>query len=265
METNEKVVVITGSNSGIGLATAKFLLDKGYKVYGIDRNATETSFPIFQCDITDEENMKQTVEKIFQINSRIDYLINNAGFGISGAIEHTSVDDVRKIFEVNVVALINMCKVVTPFMRQNNFGRIINISSVASEIPIPFQACYSATKSAVLTFSMAFALEVKDFNIKVSAVLPGDTKTNFTSARVKNNIMEDEYYKKRISNSIEKMEKDETKGMSPICVSKVIYKVMKKRNPPAMKTVGMSYKTIVFLSKILPKKLMLKIVKKIYG
>ena len=259
------IVIITGANSGIGLATARYLLEKDYKVIGIDKNVNQTDFDIYKCDITNEQEVANVMEEIYKKESRIDYLINNAGFGISGAIEYTEINNVRKIFEVNVVALINMCKVAIPYMRNNGFGRIINISSVAAEIPIPFQACYTSTKSAVLSFSMALDQEVKDFNIRVSAVLPGDTKTNFTSARVKDDVEEDNFYKERIVQSIKRMEKDEQGGMSPTCVSKVIHKVMKKKRPPAMKTVGLSYKFIVLLSKVLPKSVMLFIVKKIYG
>ena len=259
------VVIITGANSGIGLVTAKFLIEKGYKVIGIDKNSTQTDFDVYQCDITNEQEIAKTIDEIYKKESRIDYLINNAGFGISGAIEYTRVSNIKKIFDVNVIALINMCKLVIPYMRKNGFGRIINISSVAAEIPIPFQACYTSTKSAVLSFSMALDQEVKDFNIRVSAILPGDTKTNFTKARIKDDVEENEFYKQRIVNSIKKMEKDEQKGLNPICVSKTIYKAMKKKIPPAIKTVGLSYKLIVLLSRLLPKKVMLFIVKKIYG
>lgn len=261
----KKIIVITGANSGIGLETGKYLLSKGYKVVGIDLNSTNDLFPIIKCDITDYENLGLVFEEIESTYGPIYCLVNNAGIGISGAIEHTKINEVEKIFNINVVALINACKLIAPILRKNGGGRIINISSVAGEIPIPFQACYSATKSAVLNFSMALNLELKDFNIFVSSVLPGDTKTSFTASRLKNQIMEDENYQDRIKKSIERMEKDETNGMEPVCVSKVIHKVLRKRKPPVAKTVGLSYKLIIFLSKILPKRVMLFIVKKLYG
>ena len=259
------VIVITGANSGIGLATANYLISKGHTVYGVDLRANQQHFPILTCDITDAKRVEEVIKEIHDREGRIDVLVNNAGFGISGAIEYSSVDEVRKIFDVNVVALINMCKVVTPYMRANKFGRVVNISSVACEIPIPFQSCYSATKAAVLSFSMAFRQEVQDFGIKVSAVLPGDTKTGFTAARLKNGVVDDDAYGKRITKSIERMEKDEQGGMSPVSVAKVINKVISSRNPAPMKTVGFSYKLIMLLSKMLPKRFMLFIVKKMYG
>ncbi len=262
---NKKVVVITGSSSGIGNATANFLSEQGYIVYGISRRKSEGNFFSFEGDVTDINRIKEIFNEIFLKEGRIDYLINNAGMGISGAIEHTENEDIDKIFNVNLLAPIKISREVIPFMKKNNFGRIINICSVASVIALPFQACYSASKSALLSFSLALHNEIKDFNIKVSSVLPGDTKTNFTQDRVKNKVLESDDYGKRIKNSIEKMEKDEQNGASAIKVTKVIHKVMKKKNPPLTKTVGFGYKTIVFLSKILPTRLITKIVKKIYG
>ena len=265
MKNLQKVVIITGSSSGIGLRTAEFLKEKGYIVYGIARSLDQEGITKYACDVTDTTKMKEIFSEIFNKEGRIDYLINNAGIGISGAIEHTTDSDIEKIFNINVLAPIKLSREVIPFMRKNNFGRIINISSVASVIPLPFQACYSATKASIQNFSMALNNEVKDFNIRVTAVLPGDTKTGFTDARIKNKVLEDENYKKRINNSISKMEKDERKGKDPITVSKVIYKVMKSKNPPLTKTVGFEYKLVVFLAKILPQKWLINLIKKIYG
>ncbi|MDD3397047.1 MAG: SDR family NAD(P)-dependent oxidoreductase [Clostridia bacterium] len=260
------VVLITGASSGIGLATANYLTEKGYKVYGLSRKMPENvEFENLVCDVTNYKAVAEKFEYIYNKEGRIDVLINNAGMGIAGAIEHTEAEDIKKIFDLNVLALINSCKCVVPFMRKCGGGKIINIGSVAGVIPIPFQACYSSTKSAVDIFSTAFGLEVKDFNIQLTTVMPGDTKSNFGFNRVKNTLMQDEYYKSRIDNSIKKMEKDEREGMSPLCVSEVIYKVIKRKKSPSRVAVGFNYKTIVFLSKILPRSLMLKVVKKMYG
>lgn len=260
------VVLITGASSGIGLATANYLTEKGYKVYGLSRNPLENaSFENLICDVTDYEVVNEKLEYIFKKEGKIDVLVNNAGMGIAGAIEHTTSSDINKIFDLNVLAIINSCKCVVPFMREGGGGKIINIGSVAGVIPIPFQSCYSATKSAVDMFSMAFGLEVKDFKIQLTTIMPGDTKSSFVENRVKNKLMQDEHYKNRIDSSIKKMEKDEREGMSPLRVSEVVYKVIKRKNSPSRVTVGFDYKLIVFLSKILPRCLMLKVVKKMYG
>ena len=260
------IIVITGGSAGIGRATAEFLADKGHKVYSLARSKIESEkFSSIQCDITNFENATAALGEIYQKEGKIDVLINNAGMGIAGAIEQTSFEDIEKIFSLNVFALINMCKAIVPFMRNGGGGKIINIGSVAGVIPIPFQTCYSATKAAVDMFTMAFGLEVRDFNIHLTTIMPGDTKTSFTASRVKNAVVEKSPYKGRIEKSIEKMEKDEQCGKSPLSVSKVIYKVIKKKRPPKSKTVGISYKAIVLLEKILPRKFMLWVVKKMYG
>ncbi len=257
-------IIITGASSGIGLVTARRLANEGHKVFGLSRRKlNDEPFTSIGCDITDYAEVTKVFKEIVDMIGNIDALINNAGIGISGAAEYATEEEIKKIFDVNLLSLINACKEVTPYLKKNGSGKIINISSVAAVIPIPFQAYYSASKAAVLSFSYALRLELTDFNIDVSAVLPGDTKTGFTNARIKNQSGED--YNGRIERSVNKMEKDEQKGMPPQSVSKVIFKMLKKKHSPAVKTVGFGYKMITFLSKILPTRLMLFIVKKLYG
>lgn len=259
------VIVITGASSGIGKQTAQFLAEKGYLVYGISRSVVQdVNFKSIQCDITDHEAFNRVLTNIAE-EVGIDVLINNAGMGIAGAIEYATDEEINRIFDLNVLALINACKTVTPLMRKRGGGKIINLCSVAGVIPIPFQTCYSVTKAAVDMFSMSFGLEVKDFNIQVTSILPGDTKTGFTKNRVKSEVLDDEFYGERIKASIERMEKDEQNGKDPQTVTNVIYKVIKKRKAPLRKTIGFTYKLIVFLERIVPRRFMLWIVKKLYG
>lgn len=260
------VIVITGASSGIGLATGKLLTEKGFTVVGISRNPkSDAGFDGVACDITDFKAVETAFNEIKEKYGKIDVLINNAGMGIAGAIEHTTAEDLDKQFSLNVMALINACKCITPIMRSQGGGKIINIGSVAGVIPIPFQTAYATTKSAVDMFSMSYGLEVKDFGIKVSVVMPGDTKTGFTANRIKNEVLEDENYKERVSKSIQRMEKDEQNGKPPESVAKVVLKILKKKNPPSRVTVGFGYKCIVLLQKILPRRVMLWVVKKLYG
>lgn len=116
---------------------------------------------------------------------RIDILINNAGFGISGAVEFTQTEEAMRLFDVNFFGMVRMTEKVIPYMRENGGGRIVNISSVAAVVPIPFQTYYSASKAAISSYSMALANEVGRFGIRVSAIMPGDISTGFTDARKK--------------------------------------------------------------------------------
>src|SRR5690554_7600703 len=172
-------------------------------------------------------------------------LINNAGMWISRSIEGSKLEDVRKIYEVNVFGTFNTTKAILPFMRKQKYGKIFNGGSVASEFPIPFQAFYSSTKSSFKAFSEALNIEVKPYGIKVCTILPGDIKTEFTKNREKN-VDEVLVYKERVSKSLDVMEKDEQNGYSVNYASRVIYKIIKKKNPPLNKTIGHKYKVMIF-------------------
>ena len=258
----KKVVIITGASSGIGKATCDYLREKGYVVYNISRRESNDDFS-YSADVHDYKKIKQIFDNIYSKEGRVDILINNAGFGIAGAIENAKLENIDKLFETNLSSVVALSSMVIPYLKETK-GRIINISSVAAVIPLPFQACYSAAKAGVLNFSKSLNMELKPLGVRVTAVLPGDTKTNFTSARVVD-TKDDKTYSSRDINSIEKMAKDEQKGKDPISVAKVIYKVLRKKNPPTMKTVGFGYKTLVFLIKHLPDGLVNFIVKKLYG
>lgn len=261
----KKVVVITGASSGIGKTTAEYLYNKGYAIYGLSRNAgSSEGINYIQCDVTIKESIDLAFKQIYENEQHIDFIINNAGIGVSGAIEYSSEEELEKIFSVNVYGVINVCQVGIKYLRETK-GKIINIGSVAGPITIPFQAYYSMTKTAVQSLSEALRMELKPFGIKVSTVLPGDTKTNFTKNRYAPKVNENEFYKNRIINSLKRMEKDEENGVSPLKVTKAIYKVMKRKNPPMRIVVGFDYKLLVFLKRLLPDKLVNYIVYKLYA
>lgn len=260
-----KVIIITGASSGIGLALARKLTNLGAKVYGIARNILEgENFSYFQTDINDDENIRKIFEEIYNKEGRIDALINNAGYGIAGAIESTRRDSIYNLVNTNLSALINLCAVAIRYLKKSSISHIVNISSIGGIIPLPFQAVYSATKAGVEVFSRALANEVKPFNIKVSAVMPGDIKTGFTKNRIIEEGNESENYKNIIKKSIKKVERDEQNGRGPEGVVKVIVKILKRKNPPLKIAVGFWYKFVPFLVRILPTKLVNWIVGKMY-
>ena len=261
----KKVAIVTGASSGIGFCTAKLLAENGYSVFGLANNEFSTDLFNYQiCDVTNTKKIDDIISKIFQSEGQIDLLVNCAGIGISGSVENTPNEKMQKIFDINFFGVVNMCKSVLPYMRQNKRGHIINISSVAGELPIPFQSFYSATKSALQSLSTALMMEVKPFGIKVACVLPGDTKTGFTASREKN-LIDDASYGNRINKSIATMEKDEQNGMSPESVAKVICKIANRKNPKMLNVVGFKYKFFVFLSKILPNKITNKLLFNLYA
>jgi len=260
-----KVVLLTGASQGIGYELAKFLNDKGYKVYGVSRSSFELEgVTHLKGDVTNEDEMRKLVSNLIKETGKIDILINNAGMGISGSVEGTKLNELKMMFDVNLFGAFNMVKQVLPFMREKEYGKIINIGSVASEFSIPFQTFYSASKSALKTFSEGLLNEVSPYGIGVSTILPGDIKTNFTKNRRKN-IDEIKTYENRVEKSVSQMEKDEQNGLSVHYASKVIYKVIKRKRMPLVKTIGVQYKFLIFLKRFLPEKLVNKIVGMMYG
>lgn len=261
----KQVVVITGASSGIGLCTGSLFADKGYTVYSLSRSCPPDSrlFHI-PADVSDESSVESAVAEVIRRESRIDILINNAGFGISGAAEATLLDDAKRQFDINFFGMFLCIKHVLPHMRSAGKGRIINVSSVAAVLPVPYQSFYSCAKSAVNAFSLSLANEVKPFGISVTAVMPGDIKTGFTNARKKNDSI-NEAYKEREERAVSRMEKDEQNGMEPKTVAACIYKAAVKKHPRPLYTVGLQYKALVALSKILPVSVVNKIEGKMYS
>ena len=259
-----KVVVITGASSGIGETTARYLSCLGNVVYSLARTKKDIfGINYIECDVTRIEDVRLAFIKIIGERGKIDVVINNAGIGISGPIENTKMSSIKKIFDVNVMGVFNVCNIAIPYLKISK-GKIINIGSVAGDLTIPFQTFYSVTKSAIMTYTEGLALELKPFGIKVTCVLPGDTKTGFTQNRQNENNISEEY-RSRYERPIKKMESDERNGMRPIAVSKVIGRVIKKKNPKTKVTVGFTYNLFLFLKRFLSERLILSILYKMYG
>lgn len=262
-KAKDKIVVITGATAGIGKATGELFRKNGAKVVCIARRRSD-EFDGVQADITDKEAAEAAVKEIVSRYGRIDILVNNAGMGISGSVENTSPEDAHSIFELNFFGALNMIQAVVPVMRAQGGGTIVNVSSVAAELSIPFQAFYSATKSALSSLGAALRNEVAPFGIKVTAVLPGDVKTDFTSSRRKN-AHDDPAYGDRIERSVAVMEHDEQNGMPPSVIAKLIVKCALMKRPPVSRVGGMKYVLLARLAKLLPARAVSYILGKMYA
>ncbi len=248
----KKVAIVTGGSSGIGRYTAKALSEMGCIVYDLSRRyISQESIKHLKTDVTDENNVTSSVNEIVKNEGRIDIVINCAGFGISGAVEFTDVEDAKRQFDVNFFGMVNVNKAVIPFMRQHGNGRIVNISSVAAVAHIPFQTFYSASKAATESYTCCLANEVKPFGITVTAIEPGDICTEFTQAR-KKSFDGDDVYEGRISRSVEGMEKDEQRGMSPEFAGNYIAKIALKKKVKPIYAIGGTYKFLSTLCKVFP-------------
>ena len=261
----DKVIVITGGTSGIGLQAARVLSQKGCRVYELSRRESGTDAAMhIQADVTDEDQVRRAIEQIMDREKHIDVVINNAGFGISGAIEYTDTEEAKRQFDVNFFGMVRVNRAVLQIMHRQGYGRIINMSSVAAPIAIPFQAYYSASKAAVRTYMLALASEVAPFGIETCAIMPGDIATGFTAARAKNPAGDD-VYEGRISRSVAVMEHDELNGITAEAAGAFVAKKALQRRVPPLCTLGGKYKVFVFLTRLLPTRLMVHIVGKIYA
>jgi NAD(P)-dependent dehydrogenase (short-subunit alcohol dehydrogenase family) len=184
MNETSRVVLLTGASSGFGRAIASALAQDGHRVMATSRGAIPVQGTThLALDVTDEASVAACIEEVMRTAGRIDVLINNAGLGIAGSIEDTTIEEARTQFDANLFGLHRMCRAVLPHMRRQGGGRIINMSSLAGQIAIPFQGFYSASKFAIEGYSEALRMEVRPYGIRVSMIEPGDFATAFTANR----------------------------------------------------------------------------------
>ena len=257
----KKIALVTGASSGIGLDTAFRLLEKGFVVYGAARRIElikpieEKGGKVLSLDLTDKTSIHNCVQTILEKEGRIDLLVNNAGFGLGGAIEDVPVDEARRQFEVNVFGLAEITKEVLPAMRKQHSGKIINISSIAGRFSSPFLGWYHATKYSVEAFSDALRLEVKPFGIKVVIIEPGMIKTPWGVIAAKNmrTYSQSSDYAKfadNVASYYEKNYAEDGRISEPSGISKTIVKAAMKNNPKIRYNVGTGSKAILFLKRI---------------
>lgn len=247
----DKTLLITGGSSGIGLATAILFSQKGWRVFELSRHgASHDGITHVNCDVVEPTSVRQAVAEVLRQTQTVDVLISNAGYGISGAVEFTAVDDAKRQMDVNFFGAINAVQAVLPHMRERREGRILFTSSVAAVLPVPYQAFYSASKAAINAMALALANEVREFNIRVGYLMPGDVATGFTAARDKSERGADVYA--NITKAVSAMEKDEQNGMRPEQMAELFYKMATRRNPSPYYVGGLAYKVFCLLNRLLP-------------
>jgi short-subunit dehydrogenase len=181
-QKSRPVAIVTGASGGIGEATARALHTAGYRVFGTSRRPPATRSPGIEylaSDVTSDESVQDAVAEVLSKAGRIDLLVNNAGVGLLGGAEESSLEQAKSLFEVNLFGLIRMTKAVLPTMRRQRAGRIVNISSVMGLIPAPFMALYSASKHAVEGYSESLDHEIRGSGVRVVLVEPAYTRTSF--------------------------------------------------------------------------------------
>lgn len=239
----EKVIVITGASSGIGLALKNLYEKDKQIVINLSNDVKTNDDKNMHLDVSNREEVFATFGNINKIYGKIDMLINCAGYGVFGAVELLSEEKCRRIMDVNFFGSLWCCQAVLQYMERG--AKIINIASACALFSLPFRALYSASKSAVLMMSYGLGMELKNFGIEVTAICPGDIKTNFSKNR-DISLDTNNKYGERIKKSCEQIEKRESKRMELIYASKKIYNICNKKHLKPMYVVGRSYKMFNF-------------------
>ncbi len=249
-----RTLVISGGSSGIGKATASLFAERGWRVFELSRHgASAEGITHVDCDVTSEESCRAAITQVLAQTERIDVVISNAGFGISGSVEFTDMKEAARQMDVNFLGAVRLTQAVLPQLRQQRSGRIIYTSSVAAILSVPYQSFYSASKAAINALALALANEVREFGISVSVMMPGDVSTGFTDARAKTHAGEEVYT--HAAQAVHSMEKDERAGMQPIQMAKLFYHIATCRSPRPQYVGGFVYRVFCFLDRILPKRM----------
>jgi NAD(P)-dependent dehydrogenase (short-subunit alcohol dehydrogenase family) len=267
---NARVVLITGASSGIGQACANHLHQRGYRVYGTSRRAPSPAaegsaaeqghsvpFAMIQMDVDSDISVERGLDAVLESEGRLDIVVNSAGFGIAGSVEDTSIDEAKAQFETNFFGVLRVCRAVLPVMRRQRRGYIVNISSMAGVIGIPFQALYSASKFALEGMTEALRMEARPFGIHVVLIEPGDFHTQFTAHRRKTlESQRSSVYSERFDIALGVMEADETSGPPPDKIAYLLERIINTPSPRLRYPIGpMSERIAITLKKVLPPRL----------
>ncbi len=252
-----KVVLITGGSSGIGKAIGIHLKEKGYKVYGTTRSKSKypsfLDFPLLEMDVRKQETIKSCIASLLELENRIDVLINNAGIGITGPMEETPHEEVLKAFATNFNGPLNVMNNVLPVMREQKNGLIINITSIAGYMGLPFRGIYSASKGALEIVTESYRMETKAFGVKLTTLAPGDFATNIASGRYHTPVYENSAYRNAYKGTLEAIDADVDSGGDPADVAKKIAKIIETKNPkPHYKVGSFIQKFSLTLKNLLP-------------
>lgn len=272
---NAKVILISGASSGFGYITAKYLAQKGYWVFGTSRTPEKVMLPnkekwpgsleIIKMDVNYANSIREGIKKIIERTGRLDVVVNNAGYGLAGSIEDTSLREAKDQFNTNFFGVHEVCRQVIPIMRKQQSGYIINISSLAGLVGLPFQALYSASKYAIEGYTEALRIEVKTFGIKVSLIEPGDFRTSFTEHRhITRSSQSNPVYQNRFKEILKAVEEAERKGDSPEKIARLVERIINTESPRLRYRIGPS-STLIGLKPFIPERIVETIITRYYS
>jgi NAD(P)-dependent dehydrogenase (short-subunit alcohol dehydrogenase family) len=255
MTKRSPVVLVTGVSSGIGRAVADAFAAKGFEVFGTSRNPQRTEpvagVELVQLDVTDDASVAAAVSTVVQRAGRIDIVVNNAGAGVFGAAEETSIAQAQQLFDTNFFGLVRLTREVLPYLRAQRSGRIINIGSVLGFLPSPYGSLYAASKHAVEGYSESVDHETRDFGVRVSVVEPGYTNTSFEANATDADSPLDSYeaVREHVKQVIAKAVRA---GDDPAVVAQTVLKAATSRTPKLRYPAGPLARRLSLLKKFAP-------------
>ncbi|MBP8066434.1 MAG: SDR family oxidoreductase, partial [Flavobacterium sp.] len=251
-----KVVLITGGSSGIGKSIGEFLQQKGFVVYGTSRNPERIEnsvFPLVALDVRNTESVQKAVSEVIEKSGRLDIVINNAGVGITGPLEEIPSEEIKNNFETNLFGPIEVMKAVLPQMRTQKSGLIINITSIAGYMGLPYRSVYSASKGALELITEALRMETKSFGIHITNVAPGDFATNIAAGRYHAPVIKGSAYEIPYGNTLKEMNEHVDSGSNPNDMALAIYAIIQNPHPKVHYKVGaFMQKFSIVLKRVLP-------------
>jgi len=267
--SREKVALVTGVSSGIGRATAELLSGRGFRVFGTMRRPSETHGPwgnveIVPLDVRHEESVRSCVRRVHEQAGRIDALVNNAGYALIGSLEETSIEEAKALFETNFFGVLRMSQAVVPIMREEGYGRIANIGSVAGFLPMPYQGIYAASKHALEGYSESLDHEVRQFGIRVSVIEPGFTQTNIAqNVQLAGQALA--AYAAERGRVVDAVRESTTNGEDPVKVASIVLEALTTRSPRLRYLAGRQARLISGLRNFAPDKLFDRGLRKQFG
>ena len=265
-----KRVFLTGASSGIGLAIAKSLSTCGDEVWGTSRNLIRLEnvaglHPVL-LDLSDPNSIASAFKNALAEAGNFDVVINNAGSGHFGAAEHLSGDEVEKQFQILVFGHLQLMRLALVAMRAHGKGLIINVTSLASRLPVPFMAAYNAAKAAMAAYTMSIQLELPDSNVRIVDLQPADISTAFNDA-VPKHVEQDSRYKERVAKTWVIVDRNLKNAPPPELVAKHILRLIDSSNPPPRITVGDGFQSKVapLIFRFLPQRVRVWGLKMYYG
>lgn len=254
----KKVVLITGGSSGIGKAIGEYLVTKGFEVFGTSRNPSnclDTNFTLLEMDVRNIDSIHKVIQTIIDTAGRIDVVINNAGVGITGPIEEIPTSEMKNNFDINLFGPIEVMKASLPFMRAQQSGLIINITSIAGYMGLPFRGIYSSSKGALELITEALRMEVKSFGVQITNVAPGDFATNIAAGRYHAPVIKGSAYELSYGTTLNEMNTHVDSGNDPTEMAKAIYAIIESKEPRIHYKVGaFMQKFSIVLKRIVPDK-----------